>query len=631
MLSTRAAMMPSTVNEENMTVDVVFGTDAPVRMWNWDIGDFMESMSFDEGHIRWARLQNGAPLLDNHSSHKGTSDVIGVVERAWAEGGKGYATIRFDKGEDGAEAFRKVKDGILTGVSFGYRVYKYEKQTSAEGELPKLRAIDWEPYEISLAPIQADPDARVRNNSGEVNNVTVIDLTLQPHQAENNRQMENPVTEPVTNEPVVPQIDPKAVAAEERSRIKAITDMCRKFKMDDATVTELIDNGKTVDAARAIVMERFEAQDPAKHVVGNQPAVRADERDKFRAAAEEAVVLRVNPKAEVKNGGDQLRGMNFVDLAKECLERSGVSTKGMSKREVLSAATFNTRMQHTISDFPIILGNTINRQLQAAYSLQAPTFEPFCRRTTISDMRPKTVAKLSGLLTNMNAIPEGGEYAATTVTEDKETYSLAKYGHKIGLTLEAMLNDDLSAFDRLPQAIANKARNVQSNIVYGILTGAPLMNDGFALFSSQHANLGTAGAISDTTLEELYKLMGQQVGLDGDYINVEPRFLIVGPQNRATALKFMNNLALADTVSNQNIYQGSMQVIVEPRITTKNWFAAADPAAIDTIEYAFLEGENGLYTEQREGFDVDGIEIKARLFFAAKAIDHRGLFKNPHT
>ena len=119
MLSTRAGMVPSKANEENMTVDVVFGTDAPVRMWNWDIGDFMESMSFDEGHIRWARLQNGAPLLDNHSSHKGTSDVIGVVERAWAEGGKGYATIRFDKGEDGAEAFRKVKDGILTCVSFG--------------------------------------------------------------------------------------------------------------------------------------------------------------------------------------------------------------------------------------------------------------------------------------------------------------------------------------------------------------------------------------------------------------------------------------------------------------------------------------------------------------------------------
>jgi len=71
-----------------------------------------------------------------------------------------------------------------------------------------------------------------------------------------------------------------------------------------------------------------------------------------------------------------------------------------------------------------------------------------------------------------------------------------------------------------------------------------------------------------------------------------------------------------------------LQVIVEPRITDYAWFLSADTAMVDTIEYAFLDGEQELFTEQRTGFDVDGIEIKARMVFAAKAIDHRGLFKN---
>jgi hypothetical protein len=72
--------------------------------------------------------------------------------------------------------------------------------------------------------------------------------------------------------------------------------------------------------------------------------------------------------------------------------------------------------------------------------------------------------------------------------------------------------------------------------------------------------------------------------------------------------------------------------VVEPRLDASNpneWFLAADSSQIDTVEYAYLEGEQGLYTEQRMGFDVDGLEVKARLDFAAKAIDHRGIWKNP--
>ena len=59
------------------------------------------------------------------------------------------------------------------------------------------------------------------------------------------------------------------------------------------------------------------------------------------------------------------------------------------------------------------------------------------------------------------------------------------------------------------------------------------------------------------------------------------------------------------------------------------WYLAASPNQIDTIEYAYLEGQQGAYIETRNGFDVDGVEIKCRLDFGAKAIDWRGLYKNP--
>ena len=77
-----------------------------------------------------------------------------------------------------------------------------------------------------------------------------------------------------------------------------------------------------------------------------------------------------------------------------------------------------------------------------------------------------------------------------------------------------------------------------------------------------------------------------------------------------------------------------MVPIVEPRLDAvasvgdTNWYTAADPSSIDTIEYCYLEGQQGVYIETRQGFEVDGVEIKARLDFAAAAIDFRGLQKN---
>ena len=54
---------------------------------------------------------------------------------------------------------------------------------------------------------------------------------------------------------------------------------------------------------------------------------------------------------------------------------------------------------------------------------------------------------------------------------------------------------------------------------------------------------------------------------------------------------------------------------------TLPWYLAASPNQIDTIEYAYLEGQQGACIETHNGFDVDGVEIKCRLDFGAKAID----------
>ena len=155
------------------------------------------------------------------------------------------------------------------------------------------------------------------------------------------------------------------------------------------------------------------------------------------------------------------------------------------------------------------------------------------------------------------------------------------------------------------------------------------MADGNPLF---HANLGTAGTISETTLAEAYRLFGNQRGLEGRQISVLPRYIITPPGVRSVEARKNVTATTPNAVAGVNAFANRLEPIEEARLIPAAgpdpWFLAADPSRIDTIEFAYLEGQQGVYTETRSGFEVDGIEIKARHDFAAKAIDWRGLFRN---
>ena len=127
--------------------------------------------------------------------------------------------------------------------------------------------------------------------------------------------------------------------------------------------------------------------------------------------------------------------------------------------------------------------------------------------------------------------------------------------------------------------------------------------------------------------------MAKQTGIDKKTIlNVRPTFMLVPTALELTAEQLIaQNLVPARSGDVVPPSIRSLQPISEPRLdaaSTTAWYLVANPAQIDTIEYAYLEGQQGAYIETRNGFDVDGVEIKCRLDFGAKAIDWRGLYKN---
>lgn len=159
------------------------------------------------------------------------------------------------------------------------------------------------------------------------------------------------------------------------------------------------------------------------------------------------------------------------------------------------------------------------------------------------------------------------------------------------------------------------------------------MSDGQPLFHATHNNLLTGAAIDEASLKLAYKSFAKQKGIEGRLISVLPQYIIVPSGSRAVEARKMVTATTPASTSDVNAFANRLQVVEEPRLIpaagTDPWFLAADPSRIDTVEYAYLDGQEGVYTETRAGFEVDGIEIKARHDFAAAAIDWRGLAKNP--
>lgn len=152
-----AAVTPSSINEEERTIEVVWTTGAKVERWG-----YMEELEISDEAIDMTRLRNGAPFLDSHDSW-GTDAVVGVVEDAKIENGQGTAKIRFLKDDEVADKiWNKVKQGVLRAVSVGYSVQKYIEEI-IDG-VRNLKAIKWTPLELSIVAVPADAGASVRSN-----------------------------------------------------------------------------------------------------------------------------------------------------------------------------------------------------------------------------------------------------------------------------------------------------------------------------------------------------------------------------------------------------------------------------------------------------------------------------------
>jgi hypothetical protein len=389
----------------------------------------------------------------------------------------------------------------------------------------------------------------------------------------------------------------------------------------------MIERDISADEARKEVVDKLAKKDSENETRSATIEAGGQDADDTRRAGMEAALLhRTNPKRyKMTDEGRQYAYRSLMYLGEECLRARNVSMLGKTPSEIAD------RSLHSSSDFPLILANVAGKTLRDEYELALRTFEPFTRPMTTPDFKEIQRTQLSDAPA-LELLGEHGEVKGGKMSEAAEKYSLATYAKKIGITRKVIINDDLSAMGRIPAAMGRAARDLENDLVYAHLEANGNMGDGNPLFDATHSNLGTPAVPSETTLQEMRQSMRKQLSLQLKKLNLFPVFLLVPAELETTAEKLVAAIQPQDTSKVNPFGPGGrtpLSLIVEPRLTSATaYYGFARLEAIDIMEIVRLEGSEAPIVSTRDGFDVEGMEIKVVHDVAVKAIDWRGMFKN---
>jgi len=91
--------------------------------------------------------------------NRSVDSAVGRIENVRVDGGTIKGDVVFGTGADEQSIFRKYDEGILTDVSIGYRINKYEVE-ERESDIDVVTVTDYDIFEVSAVGIGFDSGAK---------------------------------------------------------------------------------------------------------------------------------------------------------------------------------------------------------------------------------------------------------------------------------------------------------------------------------------------------------------------------------------------------------------------------------------------------------------------------------------
>jgi hypothetical protein len=649
---------PESFSSTNRTFQAVIATETPVltRLPGGE-GLYYEILSCKPEHVNLTRVRNVAAVLDDHNKY-GINSQIGGVTDPVVSNGQISATVKLSRSKKLDDLVQDIEDGIIRNVSSGYTVYMYQDISKPDDKIRTLLAVNWSINELSLTPVQADENSRMRSQDTD-NELTEVEIenmatTAADPQATPPVAPETPPTPAPTPAPA-PQpapaptpAAPEPESATERTRTLAILDVAAVAgaALPANFAQDHIAKGTPVEQVRGLLIEALKTKSPLEQQRSQQsaaPAITADVIEKQRHLIEVGIARKFGvqnvPGEKYSNeelvGSEQYRNMSLIEMARNYIadstgDESVLRANAMvvGKRALISSSS---------SDFAVILEGVARRVLLAEYTIAADTWRRIAVTGSVTDFREWTRVR-GGTIGNLDKVNENGEFKNKNIPDgSQEKVKVETFGNTVNVTRQMLVNDDLGYFIRILSQLARASARSIEQALYNLInlnSGlGPLMSDGQTLIHPTHGNVGPTGAFDASKIAGARDVLKNQKDMSGnDWLDLRPDFALVPTAlaDSVIAVNINEYTNESNKFQQRNLYKGLFREIIDsPRLTSQTGiYIFTDKNQEPVFEVNFLNGNETPFIDEREEFDVDGTRMKIRHDWGVAAIGWKGVVRN---
>ncbi|MDI9549463.1 MAG: Mu-like prophage major head subunit gpT family protein [Chloroflexota bacterium] len=297
----------------------------------------------------------------------------------------------------------------------------------------------------------------------------------------------------------------------------------------------------------------------------------------------------------------------------------------------------------TTSDFPYLTGDVLDRMMLARYREFPSPWRQFVKVATLRDFRTVSRFAADGLEGQWDAVAEQAEITYGDLSETRYQYAPQKYAKGAKISFEALMNDDLGAFEDIPDRLGRGGARTVAKFVTGLYVDST--GPHASLYDADNTVSGNPALTASSLATALGMLRGM-VDSEGEPIAVEAAYLVVPPALEITARNILNAATLnltslmggtsgAELLVN-NWIGSALSLVVDPYIPIvasssngdTSWFLFASPSVgRPALEVGFIRGfaEPQLYQKLANTARVGGAVDQMAGDFQTMSQEYKGV------